>query len=733
MKKLFTMMLAILVSFGLVLPTAAQESTNVAKIGEKEYATLNDAISEVKTGETIVLLKNVDNATGISVKSGSNFTVDFAGHTYTLIGPGQGSSGTETNGFQLLKDSNITFKNGTINVGKNPDRIKMIIQNYANLTLEDMTIDPENKLSAGTTNTEDFALSINNGNITFKGNTTIKASSPDVISFDICKFNNYPGVTVSFAEDYTGTIEGTILYDSSDNTTHTLDIKGNGTFANISYSDNNAEVAKKAIAIHSGTYQSVSALDYLKENSKVTIKLTDDVTKSIVIPENTEVLLDLNGQNITNSENQHTITNTGKLTITGKGMVDNTSHIKGALVSKGQGASVIIDGGEFTRSKEAGSSPTVSGGNSWYVISNEKGSEMTINNANVHSNGKYSSLVRNYGKMTINGGRFANGFITVKNEEASSLDITGGVINSDTQAIQTYGNTKVSQATVEGQITISRFENYASNFELTGGQVSGDVVILDDAEATNNVNVVIDGGFVDGELKILDANRKPIEETKVLNIDVKSGAFSNNVLKYAVNSQALINIDGTYYVDNVDQLSRLALDAQNKVVIIKGVDSIYIPEGVVVENTSGQSVEVNGIVLEDGKTLVPEGMKLNKAPTITCEDVVLSVGDVFEPLKGVTASDVEDGDLTKAIKTIKNTVDTSKAGIYEVTYQVKDSEGATATKTIKVTVKDVAQDGFNEVVQTSDSQSSNVLYISLAAISMFAIVGLVAYKKKRVN
>ena len=126
-------------------------------------------------------------------------------------------------------------------------------------------------------------------------------------------------------------------------------------------------------------------------------------------------------------------------------------------------------------------------------------------------------------------------------------------------------------------------------------------------------------------------------------------------------------------------------------------------------------------------------MKLNKAPTITCEDVVLSVGDVFEPLKGVTASDVEDGDLTKAIKTIKNTVDTSKVGTYEVTYQVKDSEGATATKTIKVTVKDVAQDGSNEVVQTSDSQSSNVLYISLAAISMFAIVGLVAYKKKRVN
>ena len=43
-----------------------------------------------------------------------------------------GSSGTETNGFQLLKGSTVAFKNGTINAGK----AKIVIQNYADLTLD---------------------------------------------------------------------------------------------------------------------------------------------------------------------------------------------------------------------------------------------------------------------------------------------------------------------------------------------------------------------------------------------------------------------------------------------------------------------------------------------------------------------------------------------------------------------------------------------------------------------
>ena len=79
---------------------------------------------------------------------------------------------------------------------------------------------------------------------------------------------------------------------------------------------------------------------------------------------------------------------------------------------------------------------------------------------------------------------------------------------------------------------------------------------------------------------------------------------------------------------------------------------------------------------------------LNTPPVITAKDVTLTVGDSFDPLKDVTASDKEDGTITLTKEhIIANDVDTSKAGTYHVTYRVTDKNGASAEKTITVTVK----------------------------------------------
>ncbi|MCU9811317.1 DUF5011 domain-containing protein [Paraclostridium sp. AKS81] len=78
---------------------------------------------------------------------------------------------------------------------------------------------------------------------------------------------------------------------------------------------------------------------------------------------------------------------------------------------------------------------------------------------------------------------------------------------------------------------------------------------------------------------------------------------------------------------------------------------------------------------------------LNHAPVIHAEDKTIEVGDKFNPMDGVSATDKEDGNITKDIEVIENTVDTSKAGKYKVVYKVTDSKGATTTKYITVTVK----------------------------------------------
>ncbi len=79
-------------------------------------------------------------------------------------------------------------------------------------------------------------------------------------------------------------------------------------------------------------------------------------------------------------------------------------------------------------------------------------------------------------------------------------------------------------------------------------------------------------------------------------------------------------------------------------------------------------------------------------PVIIASNKTIAINEKFNAKDGVTAEDKEDGNLTSKITVIKNTVDTSKKGTYEVTYQVKDSADNTTTLTIKVEVVEKALD-----------------------------------------
>lgn len=247
------------------IPNTAEGS--VAMIGVSTYSSLGEAIKAVQAGGIIRILKDVPDAAGITVSSDKQFTVDFGGHTYTLKDPGAGSLGTETNGFQLLKKSTITFKNGTIRIAEGTTSIKRIIQNYANLTLEDMHFYAENQ--AGSL---DYPLSFNNGSITFKGDTDIITPDDNIIAFDVCQFSNYPNVTVTFDESYTGTINGRIVYDSPNASTHKLYIKGNGTFGSIECTSRSNSVAKDGIEVTSGNFAESVNKDYLADEVKAKLE-----------------------------------------------------------------------------------------------------------------------------------------------------------------------------------------------------------------------------------------------------------------------------------------------------------------------------------------------------------------------------------------------------------------------------------------------------------------------------
>ncbi len=205
---------------------------------------LVNAVSNVKPGKTITLIRDVENGDGVIVPEGSNFTIDFAGHTYTVTGSLAGSQGTQTQCFQLLKDSNITMKNGT--VAANSADIKMMLQNYSNLTLDNMVLDA----TKGTNNVK-YVLSNNNGDTKITNGTQIVAK-PDGVAFDVCSFSSYPSVKVTVDNAIvTGNVEFT--GKNSGGQTSALDISG-GSFDGNIIAGKDAD--KNAVKVTGGNFTS---------------------------------------------------------------------------------------------------------------------------------------------------------------------------------------------------------------------------------------------------------------------------------------------------------------------------------------------------------------------------------------------------------------------------------------------------------------------------------------------
>lgn len=83
-------------------------------------------------------------------------------------------------------------------------------------------------------------------------------------------------------------------------------------------------------------------------------------------------------------------------------------------------------------------------------------------------------------------------------------------------------------------------------------------------------------------------------------------------------------------------------------------------------------------------------VKDSKAPEIVAIDIIHEYGDA-QPnlLKGVTAYDENDGDITSKLTVSgQNSINWTKLGIYKIVYSVTDSSGNTKTKNVNVIVQD---------------------------------------------
>ena len=292
-----------------------------------------------------------------------------------------------------------------------------------------------------------------------------------------------------------------------------------------------------------------------------TVKLLENVTEDINIPAGINVTLDLNGHKITNVSG-HTITveKGGKLNISdsvGTGVVDNTSHGKGAIVNSGE---VTLNGGTFKRSAENGTSPYGNGGNSWYTIANygtmEINTGVTVENA-----GGYSSMIRNGGEatadcnLTIRGGNFTGGINTVKNDLFGVLTINGGNFSNTAQyVIMNWNKAEITAGTFQTLDTASAVlftsafgsnANYVGELTISGGEFkhASDTqeMIVDHYDESNKGNAVVTGGKFDADI------------SKYIPTDYVQSA--DGTVEKLGETNAVAKVGGTYYKTLADAVA----------------------------------------------------------------------------------------------------------------------------------------------------------------------------------
>ena len=443
-----------------------------AAIGGLHYDTLELAIASAEDGDTVELLGNIEDGSGVVVDGTAerNIVIDFNGYTYTVVGGPAGSTGTESQCFQLLKGSTITMRDGAIVAGS--EKMKMIIQNYCNLTLEDMTLD-----ATKGTNKVSYVLSNNCGNVVITGNTNITANNGFAFDAYYWPSNTYTeGVTVTIDKNFTGTITGDIEATRDTSTTST----GNST-----------------INIEAGT---VNGDITCASNGKVSISnatVNGDITNTSTV--GGELVIDdaqINGT-VANSGTSATTTVTGSFVtgeVTGAVVIDST--VAGIPTNTApDGVVAVIGAKQFASLQDAIDSITTSDPTTIILVANaDMGSiNKTISDKDITIVGNGYPVIATVGTSggeTAIGISLSNTKLTLDNVDMTVNGTEWTANNSNAgQAFDVKNNGSALNIVNDSHLTL---QNLQTAFVLSGkvtdrGEI-GEINIEDSAVTITNID-----------------------------------------------------------------------------------------------------------------------------------------------------------------------------------------------------------------------------------------------------
>ena len=497
----------------------------LAQVGENSYYTMDEAFkAQTTSGEAITLLR--DYTTGSPFNSGTVArVVDLNGHTWTCTGTDANSaafeinnpnasltvkngkvvssqliglipsamggtikydnstltlegveattsaaSGIETNGNNT--NDTVALKNSTLNV---PNGFGIYFPSSGTLTIDGSTINAKTmgvQVCSG-------SLNVNAGSkITVSGDPVAKAEGDGAIqdgaAISVVNRPGYKGLGQVAITGGTFTAKGdnaaikAYAWDSStkqesafDNSAKTVAVSG-GTFSSAVASDLCAE-DYAPVANADGTYGVASGVAYVAgkgfdtlqaaidaAQAGETVTLLTDATEDATIAAGKSITLDLGGKTLTN-------TNAGKATLT---------------IAKG--ATATVKNGNIV------------GGTSYYTIQNN--GTATLEDVTATAGNTGSSMIDNWGTLTITSGSYTGGLNVVKSEEGSTLTITGGTFTRKTAprwgitgTILVYGTTTITGGTFNEKsasknarvVVTGRVDGYESVTYIKGGTFNG--------------------------------------------------------------------------------------------------------------------------------------------------------------------------------------------------------------------------------------------------------------------
>lgn len=548
---------------------------NVAMVGDTEYATLEDAIAKAEAGQTVTLITDVNTPEKTYVVS-KNLTIDLNGKTVT----GSGYDGV----FQIDgKDVKVLIENGNVvavektgSAGKYAMAVWACAEN-CEVTLEDLTVTQD------ITHTDDKQMDMiytSKGKIIINSGSFTSGTPAWTLNCKDAAFKDGSATIIVNGGTFTG-------FDPCNNAA-----EGKGTSfvaegVGVDYDENGSFTAKAGMAaqVLDATGNSVKAYKTLAEafteaSEGQTVRLLKDLKEDVEITKN--ITLDLGGKTLTN-------TGAGKATITIA--KDATATVKNG---------------------------SVVGGTSYYNIQNN--GTATFEGLTATAGNTGSSMIDNWGTLTITSGEYTGGLDTIKNEPNAKLTVDGGTFTLTKGTSDGFTGVIFNY----GELTINDGTFIQNDKSAPYGQAQ---VIHTDKSGSNLPSTVIKGGTFKNLCTAKTAWTVRATNAAAGATKVSGGSFNTKVQEtYCADGFIPTkNADGTYGVkegkyvattgkNNFETLEKaVSLVAKNgKITLLADVDA-----NIEIGSTKNFTLDLNGHTINGGTGTAKATITNNGTVTIT--------------------------------------------------------------------------------------------------------------------